>query len=120
MLACAPSHSDSLGEALALANAAPARTDPAAAPPAQDTLYVLVPVGHLDPRSEQDWDALIESSRSIMDQLTDSGVVVDVDERRRARTIAQERGVVRDRRDSREHQLYWPNRLLRRSRCDRQ
>lgn len=28
VLACAPSHSDSLGEALALANAAPARTDP--------------------------------------------------------------------------------------------
>ena len=27
VLACAPSHSDSLGDALALANAAPARTD---------------------------------------------------------------------------------------------
>ncbi|MDQ2693043.1 MAG: phytoene desaturase family protein [Chloroflexota bacterium] len=45
---------------------APARTDPAAAPAGQDTLYVLVPVGHLDPRSEQDWDALIERARETV------------------------------------------------------
>ncbi len=38
---------------------APKRTDPAAAPEGQDTLYVLVPVGHLDARSEQDWDAMV-------------------------------------------------------------
>ena len=36
---------------------APARTDPAAAPHGQDTLMVLLPVGHLDARAAQDWEA---------------------------------------------------------------
>ena len=45
---------------------APARTDPSAAPAGQDTLYVLVPVGHLDARSEQDWDALIDRARETV------------------------------------------------------
>jgi phytoene desaturase len=45
---------------------APARTDPAAAPAGQDTLYVLVPVGHLDARSEQDWDALVNRARETV------------------------------------------------------
>ena len=38
---------------------APARTDPEAAPAGQDTLYVLVPVGHLDERRNQDWPRMI-------------------------------------------------------------
>lgn len=45
---------------------APARTDPSAAPQGQDTLYVLVPVGHLDARSEQDWDALVNRARDAV------------------------------------------------------
>ena len=45
---------------------APARTDQAAAPKGQDTLYVLVPVGHLDARSEQDWDALVNRARETV------------------------------------------------------
>lgn len=45
---------------------APARTDAAAAPKGQDTLYVLVPVGHLDARSEQDWDALVTRARETV------------------------------------------------------
>ena len=45
---------------------APARTDQAAAPNGQDTLYVLVPVGHLDARTEQDWDALIHRARETV------------------------------------------------------
>ena len=45
---------------------APARTDPTAAPRGQDTLYVLVPVGHLDARSEQDWDALVNRARETV------------------------------------------------------
>ena len=45
---------------------APARTDKAAAPDGQETLYVLVPVGHLDARSEQDWDAMIERARETV------------------------------------------------------
>jgi len=42
---------------------APTRTDPAAAPEGQDTLYVLVPVGHLDATSEQDWGERIRRAR---------------------------------------------------------
>jgi phytoene desaturase len=45
---------------------APARTDKAAAPEGQDTLYVLVPVGHLDPRSAQDWQALVNRARQTV------------------------------------------------------
>jgi phytoene desaturase len=45
---------------------APARTDKAAAPKDQETLYVLVPVGHLDARSEQDWEALIRRARETV------------------------------------------------------
>lgn len=45
---------------------APARTDKAAAPQGQDTLYVLVPVGHLDARSEQDWDAMVNRARETV------------------------------------------------------
>jgi len=45
---------------------APARTDLAAAPAGQETLYVLVPVGHLDARSEQDWDAMVNRARETV------------------------------------------------------
>lgn len=45
---------------------APARTDPAAAPDGQETLYVLVPVGHLDARSKQDWDAMTNHARETV------------------------------------------------------
>lgn len=45
---------------------APARTDNAAAPTGQDTLYVLVPVGHLDARTEQDWESLVNRARQTV------------------------------------------------------
>jgi phytoene desaturase len=45
---------------------APARTDPAAAPNGQDTLYVLVPVGHLDAASEQDWGERVNRARQTV------------------------------------------------------
>lgn len=45
---------------------APARTDPAAAPAGQETLYVLVPVGHLEPRAKQDWDAMVAHARQTV------------------------------------------------------
>lgn len=49
---------------------APKRTDPAAGPNGQDTLYVLVPVGHLDARSKQDWDAMVGRARkTVLDRL---------------------------------------------------
>ena len=65
--------------------------DPAAAPKGQDTLYVLVPVGHLDERSEQDWEALVNRARETV-----------------FARLAKEMGV----RDLREHIkfeiAYWP------------
>lgn len=45
---------------------APARIDPKAAPDGQDTLMVLVPVGHLDDAMHQDWDALQNRARKIV------------------------------------------------------
>jgi len=45
---------------------APARTDPSAAPAGEETLYVLVPVGHLDPRSKQDWEAMVNHARETV------------------------------------------------------
>jgi len=45
---------------------APARTDKSAAPEGQDTLYVLVPVGHLDARTQQNWDALVRRARATV------------------------------------------------------
>ncbi len=45
---------------------APARTDPGAAPDGQDTLYILVPVGHLDENQPQDWPALVNRARQAV------------------------------------------------------
>lgn len=45
---------------------APKRTDPSAAPAGQDTLYVLVPVGHLDENAKQDWDAMVNRARETV------------------------------------------------------
>jgi phytoene desaturase len=45
---------------------APARTDPSAAPAGADTLLVLVPAGHLDARTAQDWEALQASARAAV------------------------------------------------------
>jgi len=49
---------------------APTRTDESAAPEGQDTLYVLVPVGHLDSHGDQDWDALVMRARQkVLERL---------------------------------------------------
>jgi phytoene desaturase len=59
---------------------APARTDPAAAPAGQDTLMVLVPVGHLDEAARQDWAGLQARARSeVLRRLADVGVT-DLDQ----------------------------------------
>jgi phytoene desaturase len=53
---------------------APARIDPSAAPAGQDTLFVLVPVGHLD-NTKQDWAALQTQARSaVLRRLASVGV----------------------------------------------
>ncbi len=46
---------------------APARVDPAAAPPGRDTLMALVPVGHLDPR-QPPLDDLVDRARSAIER----------------------------------------------------
>lgn len=49
---------------------APSRLDPALAPPGQDTLTAIVPVGHLDPSGTQDWPALRDRARrAALDRL---------------------------------------------------
>jgi phytoene desaturase len=54
---------------------APARLDPAKAPPGQDTLIAIVPVGHLDETGEQDWASLRDRARqSVFDRLATIGV----------------------------------------------
>lgn len=45
---------------------APCRLDPSAAPQGGDTLYVAVPVGAINPRQEQDWQALQQKARSFI------------------------------------------------------
>ena len=52
---------------------APARVDPSAAPSGADTLFVLVPAGHLE--EGQDWEALKSRARSaVLDRLAKDGV----------------------------------------------
>ncbi|PWH13788.1 MAG: phytoene desaturase [Anaerolineae bacterium] len=45
---------------------APTRVDAAAAPPGQETLFILVPVGHLDESRPQDWDQLVQKARQTV------------------------------------------------------
>ena len=60
---------------------APARTDQAAASEGEDTLYVLVPVGHLDARTKQDWDALVNRAReTVLTRLANEKGVTDLKE----------------------------------------
>lgn len=59
---------------------APARTDPAAAPENQDTLYVLVPVGHLDEASPQEWIKRVNRSRkTVFDRLAKEMGISDLE-----------------------------------------
>jgi phytoene desaturase len=45
---------------------APARLDAAMAPPGQDTIIAIVPVGHLDETGEQDWPAIRAQARQVV------------------------------------------------------
>ena len=58
---------------------APTRTDTSAAPSGQDTLYVLVPVGHLDDSVEQNWDAIISRARqTVFDRIEKEMGITDL------------------------------------------
>ena len=60
---------------------APARTDPGAAPVGQDTLMVLVPVGHLDESLHQDWEALQARARAaVLHRLAASAEMGDLEQ----------------------------------------
>lgn len=61
---------------------APARVDPSAAPAHQDTLMVLVPVGHLDSARGQDWPALQALARgAVLRRLASDAGIHDLERR---------------------------------------
>jgi phytoene desaturase len=54
----------------------PARYDASAAPQGEETLMVLVPVGHLNPEQPQDIDAMmITARRAVLNRLSQVGIV---------------------------------------------
>ena len=54
---------------------APTRLDPAMAPAGQDTLTAIVPVGHINENSEQDWAELRDRARAqVFRRLTQIGI----------------------------------------------
>lgn len=60
---------------------APARTDASAAPEGQDTLYVLVPVGHLDDEQEQNWNSRVQRAReAVVKRLAKDMGIEDLEE----------------------------------------
>jgi phytoene dehydrogenase-like protein len=44
----------------------PARVDPSLAPEGQDTLVVVVPVGHMNDAAPQDWAAVQKRARQLV------------------------------------------------------
>ena len=59
---------------------APARTDPSAAPPGQESLSFIVGAGHVDKRYKQDWDLLKKETRNaIIERLKLLGLT-DIEE----------------------------------------
>jgi len=54
---------------------APVRTDKSAAPENQDTLSVIVPVGHMDKKHNQDWQMLKQTARDgVIRRLKEAGL----------------------------------------------
>jgi phytoene desaturase len=54
---------------------APARLDPSMAPPDEDTLTAIVPVGHMSDNEEQDWSALrYQARQSVFRRLAALGI----------------------------------------------
>ena len=59
---------------------APVRTDKSAAPKNQDTLSVIVPVGHMDDNACQDWQVLKQMARKgVISRLKEAGMT-DIEE----------------------------------------
>jgi phytoene dehydrogenase-like protein len=54
---------------------APARMDTSAAPAGHDSLYVAVPVGHINEKNPQDWHTIQGQARAfILERLTQLGI----------------------------------------------
>jgi phytoene desaturase len=54
---------------------APVRLDPSFAPPGEDTLIGIVPVGHLRTNGQQDWEQIKQRARAaLLKKLADLGV----------------------------------------------
>jgi phytoene desaturase len=54
---------------------APTRIDPSLAPAGQDSIVAIVPVGHLDEGSGQDWDEIRKRARqAVLDRIGQMGV----------------------------------------------
>jgi phytoene desaturase len=74
-------HEHTLPDAPSFYVCTPTRTDPSFAPPDGDSLMVLVPVGHLDPKSPRDWVKLEQQARkAVLDRLETFGIR-DLEER---------------------------------------
>jgi len=59
---------------------APVRTDKSAAPENQDTLSVIVPVGHVDEKVDQDWQQMKQTARDgVIRRLKEAGLA-DIEE----------------------------------------
>lgn len=53
----------------------PVRTDVSAAPAGEDSLSVIVPMGHLNPKVNQNWNLLIKATRAaVIKRLEDVGI----------------------------------------------
>jgi phytoene desaturase len=53
----------------------PARVDPALAPPGQDTLMAVIPVGHIDDATPQDWGTIQTRARQfVLQRLAETGL----------------------------------------------
>ncbi len=54
---------------------APARLDPEMAPPGEDTLIAIVPVGHMDENGDQDWVQMRDQARqAVFSRLANLGI----------------------------------------------
>lgn len=53
----------------------PTRLDPSLAPPDQESIIAIVPVGHMDERGKQDWRAIRDQARQdVFDRLATIGI----------------------------------------------
>jgi phytoene desaturase len=59
---------------------APVRSDPAAAPPGQDTLSVIVPCGHLDRKNDNNWNELKNAARTAIFKRLKESCLTDLEE----------------------------------------